>query len=130
MTTAVEAASLSKRYGRRQWALRDCSLTLPTGKVAALVGPNGAGKTTLLHLVVGLLEPTSGAVRTLGSEPRERPDVLARIGFVAQDVPLYRGFRVGDMFALGRHLNGRWDQSLAEERMRRSQIPLGHRVGN
>ena len=76
MTTAVEAASLSKRYGRRQWALRDCSLTLPTGKVAALVGPNGAGKTTLLHLVVGLLEPTSGAVRTLGSEPRERPDVL------------------------------------------------------
>src|SRR5438270_6532434 len=124
MTTAVEAASLSKRYGRRQWALRDCSLTLPTGKVAALVGPNGAGKTTLLHLAVGLLEPTSGSVRTLGSSARERPDVLARVGFVAQETPLYRGFRVDEMLALGRRLNARWDQSLGEERMRRAGVPL------
>ncbi len=68
MTAAIETAALSKRYGRT-WALRDCSLSLPAGKVAALVGPNGAGKTTLLHLAVGLLEPTSGTVLTLGSPP-------------------------------------------------------------
>jgi ABC-2 type transport system ATP-binding protein len=104
MIAAVETTALSKRYGRT-WALRDCSLSLPTGKVAALVGPNGAGKTTLLHLVVGLLEQTSGTVRTLGSSPREHPEVLARIGFVAQEVPLYRSFTVEEMFTLGRRLN-------------------------
>src|SRR6266513_60355 len=61
VTAAIETAALSKRY-RRTWALRDCSLSLPAGRVAALVGPNGAGKTTLLHLVVGLLAPTSWRV--------------------------------------------------------------------
>ena len=50
---AIETDGLGKRYGRR-WALHDCSLTIPDGKVVGLVGPNGAGKTTPLHLVVGL----------------------------------------------------------------------------
>jgi ABC-2 type transport system ATP-binding protein len=50
MTTALETRELGKRYGSR-WALRDCSLAVPTGSVTALVGPNGAGKTTLLHRV-------------------------------------------------------------------------------
>jgi len=50
----LEASSLGKRYGRR-WALSDCTLSIPEGKVVGLVGPNGAGKTTLLHLGVGLL---------------------------------------------------------------------------
>ena len=98
MNAAIETTSLSKRYGKT-CALRDCSLSLPPGRVAALVGPNGAGKTTLLHLIVGLLEPTSGEVRTLRSSPRERADALARVGFVAQNPPLYEGFRVREMFA-------------------------------
>src|SRR5205823_9642 len=122
----LTARSLGKRYGD-DWALRDCSLSLPAGRVAALVGPNGAGKTTLLHLVVGLLAPTSGTVRTLGSPPRERADVLARVGFVAQDVPLYRGFRVREMFELGRRLNERWDRELARDRMRRVGIEPNQR---
>jgi ABC-2 type transport system ATP-binding protein len=128
MTAAIETISLSKQYGRT-WALRDCSLSVPEGRVVALVGPNGAGKTTLLHLAVGLLEPTSGDVRTLGSPPRERADVLARVGFVAQDVPLYAGFRVRDMLDLGRHLNPGWDDELALDRMRRHDIDLRQRAG-
>ncbi len=59
MSAAIETDGLGKRYGRR-WALHDCSLTIPEGKVVGLVGPNGAGKTTLLHLAVGLLAPTAG----------------------------------------------------------------------
>ena len=47
MSTALETTNLGKRYGRT-WALRDCAVKLPAGRVAALVGPNGAGKTTLL----------------------------------------------------------------------------------
>jgi ABC-2 type transport system ATP-binding protein len=48
MSPALEATGLGVRY-RRTWALRDCSLSVPAGRVAALVGPNGAGKTTLMH---------------------------------------------------------------------------------
>jgi len=128
MNTPIETTGLSKRYGRN-WALRDCSLSVPAGKIAALVGPNGAGKTTLLHLAVGLLDPTAGEIRTLGESPRENAQVLARIGFVAQDVPLYSGFKVKEMLELGRHLNPTWDQELALDRVRRHDIDLDQRAG-
>ncbi len=88
MIQALETTHLGKRYGK-DWALRDCTLKLPIGRVAGLVGPNGAGKTTLLHLAVGLLEPSAGSVLIFGESPR---DVLTRVGFVAQDRPLYRTF--------------------------------------
>src|SRR5215469_4850411 len=94
---ALETAGLGKRYGGT-WALRDCTFTLPAGRVGALVGPNGAGKTTLLHLATGLIEPSTGTVRVFGRSPREQPkEVLPRIGFVAQDHPLYGGFTVAQM---------------------------------
>lgn len=100
---AVQTQGLGKRYGS-QWALRDCSLAIPTGSVTALVGPNGAGKTTLLHLVIGLSEPSAGEVRVLGWSARRQPQiVLPRIGFVAQEHPLYRNFRLGEMLRLGRN---------------------------
>ena len=66
---AIRTSGLGKRYGSR-WALRDCTLEIPSGSVTALVGPNGAGKTTLLHLVIGLVEPTSGVVEVFGRSPR------------------------------------------------------------
>src|SRR5438445_674601 len=83
-----------------------------------LVGPNGAGKTTLLHMAVGLLAPSAGRINVLdGPPPREMPDQLRRIGFVAPDKPLYRGFRVGEMLRLGALLNPGWDAELVGRRM-------------
>jgi ABC-2 type transport system ATP-binding protein len=129
MSNALETAHLSKRYGRA-WALQDCTVTLPAGRVAALVGPNGAGKTTLLHLAVGLLEPTGGSVQVVGLSPREQPrETLPRVGFVAQDHPLYRGFKVDELLMLGRKLNPRWDDALARGRMQKLGIPLDRRAG-
>ena len=72
MTAVLETNGLGKKYGRR-WALSDCTLTIPEGKVVGLVGPNGAGKTTLLHLAVGLLAPTSGSITVLGGRPADGP---------------------------------------------------------
>ena len=113
MSAAIAADQLGKRYGTHR-ALHDCTLEVPAGSVTALVGPNGAGKTTLLHLIVGLTEPTDGSVVVLGASPRAQPTrVLPRIGFVAQDHPLERRFRVGEMLTLGRKLNPRWDDALA-----------------
>lgn len=129
-SSALETSDLSKRYGRKNWALQDATLRLPTGHVAALVGPNGAGKTTLLHLAVGLLNPTGGSVRVCGFDPVEQPkEVLPRIGFVAQDHPLYKSFSVADMLTFGHKLNPRWDNGLAQRRLERLGIPLNRAVG-
>jgi len=126
---AVQTEALGKRYGSH-WALRDCSLTVPAGSVTALVGPNGAGKTTLLHLAIGLTEPTAGEVHVLGWSAREQPQlVLPRVGFVAQDHPLYRGFKLAEMLRLVRELNPHWDDELARRRLAGLGIPLEQKVG-
>jgi ABC-2 type transport system ATP-binding protein len=127
-TAALEASSLSRRYGKT-WALRDCSLSLPTARVIALVGPNGAGKTTLLHLATGLLQPTSGSIRVLGELPGANPEILGRVGFVAQEMPLYRNFTVAEMLRFGEKLNPTWDQHLAVGRLESLSIPLAQKVG-
>ena len=90
MNAVVEANGLGKRYGRR-WALADCTLAIPAGRVVGLVGPNGAGKTTLLQLAAGLLAPTTGTISVLGGHPAGSPAQLRGIGFVAQDTPAYAG---------------------------------------
>lgn len=114
---ALEATALGKRYGSN-WALRDCTLTIPAGSVTALVGPNGAGKTTLLQLAVGLIEPASGTISVLGHDPRAEPlAVLPHVGFVAQDHPLPRRFTIGETLRLGRELNPSWDDAIAERRI-------------
>jgi ABC-type sugar transport system ATPase subunit len=106
VTAALQASGLGKRY-RRIWALRDCNLTVPRGRIAALVGPNGASKTTLLHLAVGLLAPTTGSIRVLDQPPAD-PGLLAEVGFVAQDTPLYRDFTAAEHLTLGAKLNRRF----------------------
>ena len=85
MSAAIVATGLGKKY-RRRWALRDCTLEIPEGRVAALVGPNGAGKTTLLHLATGLLEPTAGSILVLGLTPGDDPAIL-RANATLQDNP-------------------------------------------
>jgi ABC-2 type transport system ATP-binding protein len=127
VTHAVETTGLSKRY-RRSWALRDCTLAVPEGRVAALVGPNGAGKTTLLRLAAGLLRPTGGDVRVFGMPASGEGDALARVGFVAQDTPLYPDLTVADHLEIGRRLNGpTWDTEAATRRLHRLSIPIDRR---
>jgi ABC-2 type transport system ATP-binding protein len=116
MTAVLETQGLGKRYGRRL-ALSDCTLSVPAGHVAGLVGPNGAGKTTLLNLAVGLLAPTSGTIEVLGGKPAGGPVQLARVGFVAQDAPIYAGLSVADHLRLGAHMNRGWDAGLASRRI-------------
>jgi ABC-2 type transport system ATP-binding protein len=129
MSTPLETTHLSKRYGQT-WALQDCTLTLPTGRVAALVGTNGAGKTTLLHLSAGLLEPTAGSVQVFGCSPQRQPrETLPRLGFLAQDHPLYRDWSVADLLTMGCKLNPRWDDVVAQARVQHLGIPLERRVG-
>jgi ABC-2 type transport system ATP-binding protein len=125
---AVEAGGLGKRYGGT-WALRDCSLAIPAGHVAALVGPNGAGKSTLLNLAVGLAAPSAGSVTVLGGLAAGSTAALNGIAFVAQDTPLYKNLSAADMLHLGRNLNWRFDQGAAEARLAELGIPLKRKAG-
>ncbi len=124
----IEASGLGKRYGST-WALRECTLAIPAGHVAALAGPNGAGKTTLLNLAVGLAEPPAGAVTVLGGRPPGSPAALDGIAFVAQDTPVYKDLPAADMLHLTRNLNRRFDQHYAETRLGELGIPLNRKAG-
>jgi ABC-2 type transport system ATP-binding protein len=82
VTAVIETEGLGKRY-RKLWALGDCTLSIPAGRVVGLVGPNGAGKTTLLSLATGMLAPTTGTIEVLGGRPAVGPAQLAQVGYLA-----------------------------------------------
>jgi len=128
MTPAIETRGLTKRY-RRVTALSDCSITVPEGRISALVGPNGAGKTTLLRLLTGLASPTSGEASIRGTAPRQDPAFLADIGFLAQEIPLYRRMTAEDHIGIGAHLNPRWDSQSVRDRLASLNIPRDQAVG-
>jgi ABC-2 type transport system ATP-binding protein len=128
MTDVIETSGLTKRY-RRVTALSDCTISVPEGRISVLVGPNGAGKTTLLRLLTGLAAPTAGRAVVLGGVPRQDPAYLAEVGFLAQEIPLYRRLTAQDHIGIGAHLNPRWDGELVRDRLGGLRIPLDRPVG-
>ncbi len=124
----IETSGLAKHY-RRVTALSDCTVSVPEGRICALVGPNGAGKTTLLRLLAGLATPTAGRATVLGGPPRQVPGYLAEIGFLAQEIPLYRRMTAQDHIGIGAHLNPRWDGEWVRARLGGLKIPLDRPVG-
>jgi ABC-2 type transport system ATP-binding protein len=129
MNAMLQASAVGKKHGRR-WALRDCTLTIPAGKVVGLVGPNGAGKTTLLQLAAGLLTPTSGTITVLGGQPGTSPAQLAKVGFVAQDAPAYARLSVAGHLRMGGWLNPGWDGELAGQRIAQLGLDPRQRAGS
>ena len=125
----LETHGLGKRYGRR-FALRDCTLSIPEGKVVGLVGPNGAGKTTLLQLAVGLLRPTEGSIEVLGGRPGDGAAQLDRVGFVAQETPTYARVSVANHLRMGAWLNKHWDGELAQRRIGELGLDPRQRAGS
>ncbi|MGW6919151.1 ABC transporter ATP-binding protein [Kitasatospora sp. NPDC054939] len=128
MSAVLRAQGLGKRY-RQRWALQNCDLDVPAGRVVGLVGPNGAGKSTLLNLASGMLTPTAGTIEVCGGRPAAGVEQLAKVGFVAQDTPTYSALSVADHLDLGRRLNPNWDDGLARDRIRRLGLDPKQRAG-
>jgi ABC-2 type transport system ATP-binding protein len=116
--TVLRAQGLGKKY-KRNWALSGCTLEIEPGHVTGLVGPNGAGKSTLLNIASGMLEPTVGTIEVCGGVPGSGPAQLAKVGYVAQNTPVYPGLSIEEHLRLGAHLNPGWDASLADKRIER-----------
>jgi ABC-2 type transport system ATP-binding protein len=125
---AIQTKQLGKRYGSFR-ALENCSISVPEGSVSALVGPNGAGKSTLLKLLIGLSKASSGESKVLGKSPQQHEDFLADIGYLAQEIPLYKSLSVAGHIAMGKHLNKRWDEAFIRSRLKELGIPLDRPVG-
>jgi ABC-2 type transport system ATP-binding protein len=128
MTAVIKTEQLSKRYGKKT-ALSECTIAIPAGQIVGLVGPNGAGKSTLLSLTCGLIAPSEGRIEVLGSAPAASAAQLARVGFVAQDAPVYAGLSVAEHLTLGARLNPRWDQALAQRRIERLGLDPAQKAG-
>ncbi|HEX3900245.1 MAG TPA: ABC transporter ATP-binding protein [Mycobacteriales bacterium] len=127
-TPTLTATGLGKRYGRK-WALRGCTVEIPAGRVAGLVGPNGAGKTTLLHCAVGLLAATEGSVTVLGGRPAADVEQLGKVGFLAQDAPVYGSLSIADHLKFGARMNPKWDGEFARDRIDQLGLDPKQRAG-
>jgi ABC-2 type transport system ATP-binding protein len=124
---ALEALDLGKRY-RQHWALRHCSFRIPSGAICGVVGSNGAGKSTLLDLAAALQKPTEGSIRLFGRGPGD-PESRRRVGFVAQDKPLYSRFTLNETLRLGRELNPGWNEATATLIIEHAGLDRSVRVG-
>jgi ABC-2 type transport system ATP-binding protein len=86
--SVIEVRALTKRFDRVV-AVDAIDLAVPAGATVALLGGNGAGKTTTISMLLGLLLPTSGAIRVLGEDMlRHRHRVLPRLNFSSPYVDL------------------------------------------
>ena len=89
---------VTKRFGEVD-AVKDASLTIPSGELVVLLGPTGAGKTTLLRLVAGLEKPDAGTVRIDGRDATGEAPALRDVSFVFQQYSLYPHLTVYDNLA-------------------------------
>jgi ABC-2 type transport system ATP-binding protein len=80
----IETRALTKRYGTSVTALDELNLEVEPG-IIGLVGANGAGKSTLLKILLGLLDPTSGAAAVMGMDvTRQGPEIRQYVGYLPE----------------------------------------------
>jgi ABC-2 type transport system ATP-binding protein len=82
-------------------AVDDVSFSIGKGEVVAILGPNGAGKSTTIHMMLGLLEPTSGKIELFQTSPKEK-SVRERIGAMLQEVSVIDALKVKEVIQLFR----------------------------
>ncbi|HYX23938.1 MAG TPA: ABC transporter ATP-binding protein [Thermoanaerobaculia bacterium] len=102
----VDVQGMTRRYGSVV-AAEDVTFDVRRGEMFGLIGPDGAGKTTTLRVVLGLLAPHAGTVRTCGLEPVKQGSLLSRrIGYLSQRFSLYGDLTVDENVAFFASIHG------------------------
>lgn len=114
----LATTSLSKTFrkpfsGRQVRAVRNVTFDVQRGEIFGFLGPNGAGKTTTMKMLTGLIAPTSGTMQILGVRAPS-PDVMARVGFLAENPYLYPYLSPREFVSLCGRLSGLSGKALAE----------------
>lgn len=91
---AIELQHVSKSYGK-DFALKDVTLTMETGKIYGLVGPNGSGKSTTLKMIAGLVYPNNGEIRIDGIEVTRQSS--EKVAYLTELDMFYQTFTVQRM---------------------------------
>jgi heme exporter protein A len=113
---AIDAAHLSRRYGRR-WALVDVSFQLPRGKVMMIAGRNGSGKTTLLRILSTAIRADGGTARVGGRDINEREDIRRETALLSHHSYLYESLTAAENLAIVARFSGGPPSSAALERV-------------
>jgi len=110
-------------------AVNDLTFDVPRGSLCALLGPNGAGKTTTIHMLMNLLQPTSGKVEVLGVDAlRLGPAELSRIGYVSENQKLPRWMTVQGLLDFCKPLYPAWDDDLCRKLIKTFDLPLKRKI--
>jgi ABC-2 type transport system ATP-binding protein len=103
MTPSLELIDVRKSYGDFQ-AVAALSMAVPPGSIFGLLGPNGAGKTTTIRMIMDIIAPDAGEVRTFG-HPRTAAD-LRKVGYLPEERGLYRKMTVMDQLTFLGEIRG------------------------
>jgi ABC-2 type transport system ATP-binding protein len=111
-TPAIEITNLVHRFGGTD-AVNGLTLRVPAGRCYGFFGRNGAGKTTTIKCLLNLLQPTSGASRIFGLDPRrDEVAVKSRLAYVPDAVAFYPWMTVGETLAYFASFRPRWNRDL------------------
>jgi ABC-2 type transport system ATP-binding protein len=129
VTRLVSARGLSKSYGDLK-ALDNVSFNIEEGRIVGLIGPNGAGKTTALKAILGLTH-FDGELEVMGLDPRsQRDQVMQHVCFIADVAVLPRWMRVRQALDLLDAVHPRFDRSLAEEFLSRTDVQMKSKISS
>jgi sulfate/thiosulfate transport system ATP-binding protein len=103
---SIEIIDINKHFGNFN-ALKDVSLSIPSGELVALLGPSGSGKTTLLRIIAGLETPDSGRILFNGQDTTQSHVRERKVGFVFQHYALFKHMTVFDNVAFGLNVRPR-----------------------
>jgi ABC-type multidrug transport system ATPase subunit/tRNA A-37 threonylcarbamoyl transferase component Bud32 len=126
---AVQTEGLTKGYRLRQPVIENLDLAIPRSAIYALLGRNGSGKTTLLRTLVGLYRRDRGRVEVFGKDPeREGPAVLARIGWVPDQLAVEDRMRVRELLDFVSRAYPTWDKPYCYRLLARFDLALESRL--
>lgn len=129
MSSALEAANVTVRYGRKT-AVEDVSLTVHPGTVYALLGRNGSGKSSLVRTLLGQQRPARGNAALFGEDVwRHRTRLMERVGVVPEEADAPPEMRVRELAWFSSRLYSRWSQPAFDARIERFGIDPKARSG-